>query len=219
MGTVYVCPLFNRTFEVWNGWTSISNLTSNQLESLYFIRDNGFNYYNGLILNTTINATSWIVSNGVLYLAYYKQDNTVAKMLSYSPIDTTYTSAGISTDNNCRCSSTFRSSGYFVSPDNSASIVAMSRAGVDLFDSYADAYTALSAYEAGYPITYRLTNCTAPTAPTEAAVGTTVTVVPQFTSGYGVVNPSSDAYVTNNGVVIPSSYSNGTLTFTMPDPS
>lgn len=70
-----------------------------------------------------------------------------------------------------------------------------------------------------YPITYRLTNCTAPSAPTGAAIGDTVTVPFQFTSGYGIVNPSSDVYVTNNGVVVPSQYSNGVLTFTMPDPS
>ena len=69
-----------------------------------------------------------------------------------------------------------------------------------------------------YPITYRLTNCTAPTAPTEAAVGDTVTVPLTFPSGYGVAN-TSNAYVMNNGVLVPSTYSNGTLTFTMPDPS
>lgn len=70
-----------------------------------------------------------------------------------------------------------------------------------------------------YIITYRLTNCTAPSAPTEAIIGETVTVPFQFTSGYGIVNPLSDVYVTNNGVVVPSQYSNGVLTFTMPDPS
>lgn len=69
------------------------------------------------------------------------------------------------------------------------------------------------------PITYRLTNCTAPSAPTEAVIGDTVTVPLQFSSGYGIVNPSSDVYVTNNGVVVPSQYSNGVLTFTMPNPS
>lgn len=69
-----------------------------------------------------------------------------------------------------------------------------------------------------YPINYRLTNATAPGAPTEAAVGDTVTVSLTFPSNYGVVN-TNNAYVTNNGVVIPSTYANGVLTFTMPDPS
>lgn len=69
-----------------------------------------------------------------------------------------------------------------------------------------------------YPITYRLTNCTANSAPTEAAVGDTVNVPLTFPSGYGIAN-ASDAYVMNNGVLVPSSYSNGVLTFEMPDPS
>lgn len=69
-----------------------------------------------------------------------------------------------------------------------------------------------------YPITYRLTNATS-NGPSEAAVGDTVNVGLSFPEGYGIVNPSSDVYVTNNGVIVPSSYVNGTLTFTMPDPS
>lgn len=88
-------------------------------------------------------------------------------------------------------------------------------------DLYPDATTAIDAIKAAsptppsYPITYHLTNCTAPTAPTEATSGATVTVPLQFTIGYSVVN-SSDAYVMNNGVIVPSTYSNGTLMFTMP---
>lgn len=69
-----------------------------------------------------------------------------------------------------------------------------------------------------FPITYRLTNATT-TGPNEATIGDTVTVPLQFTEGYGIVNPTTDVYVTNNGVVVPSQYSNGVLTFTMPDPS
>lgn len=69
-----------------------------------------------------------------------------------------------------------------------------------------------------YPITYRPTNCSFPNAPTEAAVGENVVVPVTFPDGYGLAN-ESNIYVTNNGVVIPSTYSNGQLTFTMPDPS
>lgn len=88
------------------------------------------------------------------------------------------------------------------------------------FDSYNDALYALTHYNpiATYPITYRPTNCSFPNAPTEAAVGETVTVAVMFEEGYGIVNPS-DIYVTCNGVSVPSTYNNGTLTFTMPDPS
>ena len=89
------------------------------------------------------------------------------------------------------------------------------------YNTFADvlANETVLVYSDAYPITYRLTNCTAPTAPAEAAVGDTVTVTPTFPTGYGVVNPATDAYVMNNGVLVPSTYSNGTLTFTMPDPS
>lgn len=90
---------------------------------------------------------------------------------------------------------------------------------VDVYDSLELALEALGIHNPLYPITYRLTNCTSPTAPTEATVGDTVNVIPQFTAGYGVVNPTSDVYVTCNGVLVPSTYANGTLTFTMPDPS
>lgn len=69
-----------------------------------------------------------------------------------------------------------------------------------------------------YPITYRDTNATH-SGPDSASPGDVVSVDYTFADGYGIVNPSTDIYVTNNGVIVPSSYSNGTLTFTMPDPS
>lgn len=69
-----------------------------------------------------------------------------------------------------------------------------------------------------YPITYRPTNCSFPNAPTEAAVGDTVVVPVTFPEGYGLANPN-DLFVQCNGVLVPSTYENGQLTFTMPDPS
>ncbi len=91
---------------------------------------------------------------------------------------------------------------------------------------YANLYDGLDACNDGdwsgpilsYPITYRLTNATT-TGPNEAAVGDIVTVPLTFTEGYGVVNPSTDVYVTCNGESVPSTYSDGQLVFTMPDPS
>lgn len=90
----------------------------------------------------------------------------------------------------------------------------------DLSPSFTDINSALSYLGSAvvYSITYRLTNATA-TGPNEATVGDTVTVPLTFTEGYGVVNPSTDAYVTCNGVLVPSTYSNGQLVFIMPDPS
>ena len=40
-----------------------------------------------------------------------------------------------------------------------------------------------------------------------------------YVDGEIVINPTTDAYVMNNGVLVPSTYANGVLTFTMPDPS
>lgn len=82
-----------------------------------------------------------------------------------------------------------------------------------IYDSVDDIFAAPT-----YPITYQLTNCTAPSAPNEAAVGDTVTVPFVFEDGYGIVN-DANVFVTNNGVVIPSTYANGHLTFTMPNPT
>lgn len=69
-----------------------------------------------------------------------------------------------------------------------------------------------------YPIQYQQTNCTL-SGPNEAAIGDTVTVSCTFPEGYGIANPSSSILVTNNGVVVDYTYSNGVITFTMPDPT
>lgn len=69
-----------------------------------------------------------------------------------------------------------------------------------------------------YPIQYQQTNCTL-SGPDEAAIGDTVTVSCSFPEGYGIANPSSSILVTNNGVVVDYTYSNGVITFTMPDPT
>lgn len=87
--------------------------------------------------------------------------------------------------------------------------------GVEPFSSDSDFLSASQ----GYPITYRLTNCTAPSAPSEAAVGDTVTVPLVLQEGYDIITPSTDIVVTNNGVAVPHTYTNGTISFTMPDPS
>lgn len=90
---------------------------------------------------------------------------------------------------------------------------------VSKFDTLSDALDAISIrpISSNYPITYRLTNCTAPDAPSEASIGSTVTVPFVFPDGYGIVN-NENVYVTNNGVIVPSTYSDGVLTFEMPNP-
>ena len=93
--------------------------------------------------------------------------------------------------------------------------------GLTQYDSVISAIegSGIQPIPSAYPITYRLTNCTADGAPTEAAVGDTVTVTPTFPENYGIINPSTDIYVMCNGVIVPSTYTDGTLSFTMPDPS
>lgn len=97
------------------------------------------------------------------------------------------------------------------------------RAGQWFIDNYSSQYEGVAALKNAvrviYPITYQAVNADTSTCPVEAVVGDTVTVVPSFPSGYGIVNPTTDVYVMNNGVLIPSTWSNGVLTFTMPDPS
>lgn len=73
----------------------------------------------------------------------------------------------------------------------------------------------------GGSITYRLTNCTAPQAPTSAVTGTTVVVELEFPEGFTVINPENDVIVRNNGIIINSNYSagqsnTGTVSFIMP---
>lgn len=73
-----------------------------------------------------------------------------------------------------------------------------------------------------YPITYYPTNVTLSPAPSEAAVGDTVTVGVSVPSGYTLRDPlSSSIVVRNNGVIVPHTWDATTnqFTFEMPDPS
>lgn len=103
------------------------------------------------------------------------------------------------------------SAGLYGSTAGTTNFTYLDTSGIDYFDNLQELFDAM-----GKPITYRLTNCTAPNAPVKAPGGVTVEVPLVFSEGYDIVNPSSDVYVTNNGVVIPSQYSDGVITFTMP---
>lgn len=81
-------------------------------------------------------------------------------------------------------------------------------AGTRMYNSWEELFP-------GLPIIYRDTNCSH-NGPDLGIPGNVVTVNYTFPEGYGIANPSADVYVTNNGVAIPSQYSNGVLTFTMP---
>lgn len=87
---------------------------------------------------------------------------------------------------------------------------------IDMYENQEQANMALAnALPINGDISYRLTNCSAPNAPTTANVGDTVTVNLAFPNGYGIAS-ASDVYVTLNGTIISSNYDNGVITFTMP---
>lgn len=102
------------------------------------------------------------------------------------------------------------------------SVEAMINSEIPIYQTREEAYAAFNdgiwtPQPTTFPITYRLTNCTAPDAPSEASIGSIVTVPFVFPDGYGIVN-NENVYVTNNGVIVPSTYSDGVLTFEMPNP-
>lgn len=164
-------------------------------------------------------------SSAIIKLAYARYSGSImvicASLVRGASVSYTYSggSSGAVCNNTYNGNDTLYYSGMIASGSDGTPL-----SGYSILNGYDGA---LSAFDDGvwtptpvlYPISYRLTNCTAPSAPAEAAIGDTVVVPFQFTSGYGIVNPSSDIYVTNNGVIVPSMYSNGILTFTMPDPT
>ncbi len=86
---------------------------------------------------------------------------------------------------------------------------------IEYYSTYNEMAAALEQSLGGDEIRYVLTNCSAPNAPTTAQPGSRVTVPFVMDDGYDIVN-SNDVYVMNNNMIIPSEYSNGVLTFTMP---
>lgn len=146
------------------------------------------------------------LNNNKIYAAFYSRE---AGRIVTSGI--TYNSGTIMANNyiSDNVSDFYRST-------NATSYISLN---IDVVSSLQEADSLFAGYSERYPITYRLTNASIDSAPTEAAAGEIVNASFTFPEGYGIVNTSSDIYVTNDGVVIPSSYSNGVLTFTMPDPN
>ena len=216
-------PSFSPGITQWG--TSWSSMNISQQNAWTYISTHGTKIYDGPDNPNTPNGryiTYFITSPGTLRFAYYKLDSiNVGFVFAVTQDLTRYVARSAERDYD----------GYMIYTEtllvSSNPTVNTYRSWIEgipssfiPFDTQQDAIDAvMSIYPVKYPITYRLTNSTAPSAPIEAAVGDTVTVPFQFPSGYGLVNPSSDVYVTNNGVIVPSQYSNGTLTFTMPDPT
>ena len=221
-GQVYLMPTTDLTYTPTNGFVNTSTLTQEQQYAANYLMENGFvsntSYDTG---STEMIPTHYMAKTGsVVYRAYYLEGSAVNYLYLYATRYWLYSGAVIPSGTQTILTNTneWRDNNVGIIQTSNPSIP-VGNMLVDYYDNYQDAYNAISQYlVTGYPITYRLTNATT-TGPSEANVGDTVTVPLTFPDGYGVVNPSSDAYVTCNGVLVPSTYSNGQLVFTMPDPN
>lgn len=213
MGTVYTLPVLNYPNLVPDGTVVVSSTAENNcryvLANGLLIAGNGTS--NGILCGSNVDGTlsAWYHnsdgdSGRYYFVAINRTSNWIRSSGSISDISSaSYRTASWGYNNlaNTFIYGSNASLGY--------------SAILDFYPNKAEAERALGI---NIPITYRPTNCSFPGAPTEAAVGDTVVVPVAFPDGYGLVN-ESNIYVTNNGVVIPSTYSNGQLTFTMPNPS
>ena len=210
MGTVYNLPVISST---GYGISPPSSLTYDEASCRY-IRDNG------LLLQGTTTSNRFIAKGadiaGVKLAAYSVANGRVYYILAApGTFSVANSTTGDLTDSVNRSAewSAYHESPFYASNGLLSSL----SLNIDLFDSEEEALRALEiAYT--FPLTYRPTNCSFPNAPLEADVGDTVTVQVVFDEGYQLGNPS-DIYVTCDGNPVESTYSNGTLTFTMPDPS
>lgn len=223
-GQVYLMPTADLTFTpTGNDAVPKSELSADQVTALNYLKNNGFTGHNYYTVdgNTTYPRYTMYKTGTKAYRAYYLKNNgNVAYLYLYTTSWWQYYVIEYTAYNYV----TLRNSGQWSTDNvnvirNTAWDIPTQAMNVSYYNSEADARTAISAYlPSPYPITYRLTNATT-TGPSEANVGDTVTVPLMFPEGYGIVNPSSDVYVTCNGVSVPSTYSDGQLVFIMPDPS
>lgn len=199
MGTVYTLPYGSRTFSnsalaFTKSSKTYGVLTTTVNEGGYFV-----GYGNATYANPPVSALLfWLPRGGQIY--------TVADNGDFNGPFVTADYLGIGTG----CSI----------EENPGDWVTQYRTDwewlIDVYDTKSDAIAALKGrVETGDPITYRLTNCTAPNAPEGARSGNTVTVTLVPDTGFAFIN-DSDILVTNNGITVQSTFSNGVLTFTMP---
>lgn len=214
MGTIYTLPVLTYPNFVPTGTGVVT--TDNYDDCLYGINNSllvcGNGTANGVGSGSNVANTicAWYIntegsSDRYYYIAINRNSSWIHSTVSITDLS----------------SSTFRSCGWGLTTNANEPLYG-SNANygytmlVNPYSSVSEAERALGI--GNYPITYRDTNCTH-SGPNDAFVGNVVSVSYQFPEGYGIVNPSADIYATNNGAVIPSQYSNGVLTFTMPDPS
>lgn len=211
-------PAFSPEILSWG--TSWEEMNSSQQQAWGYISTHGTKIFDGPADEHYLNAhylSCVITSPGTCYMAYFKLSNTtVGNVVGFTQNMTRYFARLAERDYEGYAVYT-ENAQYSPTPSVStypAYIGAVPPAFVP-FDNQQDAVDAVTAL-ISKPITYRLTNCSAPGAPQYATSGSTVSVPLSVSAGYSFINPSTDIYVTNNGTVVPSTYSNGVVTFTMP---
>lgn len=208
MGSVIELPVStNIPLINWSD-TAISSLTAQQQTVRNTMVSNGSLNSSFVYLNR--DNYQYRMSNVAGFMMAYYVENGVYGAIMYVPANAIFYTLN---DNSVNCNFGYArfNEGYREGTEDPS----VQMTYYNYFTSYQEAYDAIHNEK---PIIYRDTNCSH-IGPDNAAVGDTVTVNYTFPDGYGIVNPSTNIYVTNNGIVVPSSYANGTLTFTMPDPS
>lgn len=160
--------------------------------------------------------------NAVCYGFVYKPKNTYGNRYVYVALSTDgstpegYSGLNIGLDG----TSVSVGNGWFSIKGDYNLTLTDATALVNIYESK-EAFIGAVTTETRYPITYYPTNVTLSPAPSEAAVGDTVTVGVTVPDGYSIRDPSSNIVVRNNGVIVPHVWNgtNSQFTFIMPDPS
>lgn len=220
MGTVYLIPTTDLNFNSTSTVTPVSNLDSNQRSAYNELLSSGFHAYSRYYVSQDSYFPDHYLlykTGTVFYYAYYLKDNGYIAYLRLKTTPSWYysldlhdggvivTNAGVWNDSNI---------GVIV--ENTQNIP-VANILVDYFADRNSAYSAISAY-LPQPITYYLTNCSAPTAPASVAPGDVVSFPVTVQPGYNIFNPvqggSISIYQGNN--YIPFTFENGVIRFTAP---
>lgn len=227
VGTIYLLPVIeNLSF---NNFTdgSYSNLDSQQLYAYNTLINSGKLIYDGVanINAPTRTAKFYSGATGTVYFAYFKGLNggvEVGNVVIYARTPSIRFVARNTSDGLYSIEKVVYEEGYYyVSSVSYTPLQSFVNAGIDYYETRQAAEEAMSDYIAVYyPITYQYTNSTV-SGPSEAAVGDTVTVSAVPNNNYGITDPASQIFVTNNDVAVAYDWNptTNTITFTMPDPS
>lgn len=214
MGTVYQIPrvYYNSGVSAF----STNLMTNEQSAQWNAVKEDGMYIYT--VTGTgNGNVTNFIgVSNGNAYIAYY---NVTARNINYyirCDDSVNYLLQAYEREYNERYG--YATPVLFQQGIDSKTISSVNNIilPLDYYNSQQEAYDAISQAVSGYyPITYHLTNCTAPDAPTEARNGSDVVISITPSQGY-ILRSSGVSVVDSNGVSVPYIVQGNQIAFTMP---